>query len=168
MREEYNFNELNHRKNPYIQHDNIFVIPAKIGSLVWIVAGRNIKYGVVEGYKIAEHGAYCYGSISEPRDDDPDERIWVDNFGIDVNDFGKTMFLQDKVSFEEVQKIVNELVPYDANNDEALCEGCLSKNCDICPQDDGYKCRGCPCDTCKVVDGKRTNWYDSYNVRYGD
>jgi hypothetical protein len=206
MREEYNFDELNPRKNPYVgrleelideavlavddnfgipnatqmakylaergvvvKNDNAlieFVMPAKIGSLVWIADGRKIQYGVVEGYKITEHGSYCYGSISEPRDDDPEDRILVDNFGINVNDFGKTVFLQDKVSFEEVQKIINDIVPYDANSDETLCEGCLSNNCDFCPKDDGYKCRWCPCDTCKVVDGKRTNWYDSYTSRY--
>lgn len=147
--------------------NNVFVIPAKIGSLIWIADGRKIQYGVVEGYKITEYGSYCYGSISEPRDD-TDERIWVDDFGIDVNDFGKTVFLQDEISLEEAQRIVNELVPYDANNDETLCEGCLSKDCDYCPKDDGYKCRWCPCDTCKVVDGKRTNWYSSYTQRYGD
>ena len=148
--------------------NNVFVMPAKIGGLIWIADGRKIEYGVVEGYKITEHGAYCYGDISIHSDDHPEERIWDRKFSADVNDFGKTVFLQDQVSFEEAQKLINELVPYDVIDDETLCEGCLSKDCDFCPKDDGYKCRFCPCDTCRVIDGKRTNWYDSYNIRHGN
>lgn len=147
-------------------NNDVFVMPAKIGSAIWIADGRKIEYGVVEGYKITEHGNYCYGSISEYSEDHPEERIWVREFGVDVNDFGKTVFLQNEVSFEQAQNLVNERVPYDANSDETLCDGCLSKDCDTCPRDDGYRCHGCPCDTCKVVDGKRTNHYTSCVVRY--
>lgn len=137
---------------------DVFVLPAKIGSDVWLIGSGKIEYGVVEGYKITEHGAYCYGSISIPSDDDPKERLWDRNFGIDVDDFGKTVFL----SLSEAESLLST----EERESIELCEGCLSKDCDCCPKDDGYKCRFCPCDTCKVVDGKRTNWYDSYTVRY--
>lgn len=41
---------------------------------------------------------------------------------------------------------------------DELCIGCRSNDCDYCPNDDGYHCYGCPCDTCKKVDGKRSNF----------
>ena len=60
------------------------------------------------------------------------------------------------------------LIGVEPEDDDSLCEGCLSRDCDICPRDDFHRCYGCPCDTCKVADGKRTNWYNSYTKRHED
>ena len=146
MKEEYNFEELNPRKNPYIKDgQEVFVLPAKIGSEIIIAGCRKNERCFVEGYKITAHGAYCYGSVSIPREDDPEERIWVRSFGIEVSDFGKTVFLKD----QESNLIEHSLrtTDVDPEDDDRLCDGCLSKDCDYCPKDDGYKCRFCPCDT---------------------
>ena len=49
-----------------------------------------------------------------------------------------------------------------------LCKGCLSEECGICPMDDGYRCFGCPCKTCKETDdGTMSNYYESYDIHYG-
>lgn len=144
--------------NNGVSDNDVFVLPAKIGSDIWIANGTEIEYGVVEGYKITELGAYCYGSISMPRDDDPEERIWVRKFSVDVSDFGKTVFCEHRQCEALIEHTLKTIGG--TEDDETLCDGCLSKDCDYCPKDDGYKCRWCPCDTCKVVDGKRTNWYN--------
>lgn len=55
-------------------------------------------------------------------------------------------------------QIEHQLGPNESEDDK-LCEGCIAKDCEICPYDDNYHCHGCPCDTCEVVDGKRTNYH---------
>ena len=47
-----------------------------------------------------------------------------------------------------------------------LCAGCLSNDCSYCPKDDGYRCHGCPCDDCVEEDGKMSNYYSSYTIRF--
>lgn len=41
----------------------------------------------------------------------------------------------------------------------ALCNGCVCQECCMCPYDDDYHCHGCPCDTCEIVDGRRSNYH---------
>lgn len=69
----------------------VFHSPCELGDEVWIIDGNIIKHGIVEEFVIKKYGRYCKGSLYRDENNDGDNFEY--DFGVNIADFDKTVFL---------------------------------------------------------------------------